>query len=202
MPALAAQLRAFSGLSSSSRTSRQLQESPPQARYRLKPMSLIIARFLLSRLENLSALLQVFQIFRGRASLACFLPCCQQPLPRPLTTRRSQDRRDCVLCSAPLHKPHRLAVARISPVASYCLVALSTRGGKTLISRLNLLPPPPAAPGRACLLCHLCPASASAHADAKPAHKYHRPKRARPLRRIPSSTLISRPMVVLGFIHI
>ncbi len=65
-------------------------------------MSLIIARFLLSRLESLSALLQVFQIFRGRASLACFLPCCQQPLPRPLTTRRSQDRRDCVLCSAPL----------------------------------------------------------------------------------------------------
>ena len=29
---------------------------------------------------------------------------------------------------APLHKPHRLAVARISPVASYCLVPLSTRG--------------------------------------------------------------------------
>ena len=103
---------------------------------------------------------------------------------------------------APLHKPHRLAVARISPVASYCLVTLSTRGGKTLISRLNLLPPPPAAPGRACLLCHLCPASASAHADAKPAHKYHRPKRIRTLRRVPSLTLISSPMVVPGFIHI
>ncbi len=103
---------------------------------------------------------------------------------------------------APLHKSHRLAVARISPIASYCLVPLSTRGGKTLISRLNLLPSPPAAPGRACLLCHLCTASASAHADAKPAHKYHRPKIIRPLRRIPSLTLISRPMVVPGFIHI
>ena len=195
LPALAAQLRAFSSLSSSSRTSRQLQESPPQARYRLKPMSLIIARFLLSRLESLSALLQVFQIFRGRASLACFLPCCEQPRPARL----------CALfrsAIAPFHKPHRLAVARISPVASYCLVPLSTRGGKTLISRLNLLPPPPAAPGRACLLCHLCPASASAHADAKPAHKYHRPKRIRTLRLVPSLTLISRPMVVPGFIHI
>ncbi len=69
LPALAAQLRAFSSLSSSSRTSRPLQESPPPARYRLKPMSLIIARFLLSRLESLSALLQVFQIFRGRADV-------------------------------------------------------------------------------------------------------------------------------------
>ena len=39
---------------------------------------------------------------------------------------------------APLHKSHRLAVARISPVASYCLVPLSTRGGKTLISRISL----------------------------------------------------------------
>ena len=165
-------------------------------------MYLIIARFLLSRLDSLSALLQVFQIFRGRASLACFPPSCQQPLSRQLTSRRSQDRRDCVLCSAPLHKPHRLAVARISPVASYCLVTLSTRGGKTLISRLNLLPPPPAAPGRACLLCHLCPASASAHADAKPAHKYHRPKRIRTLRLVPSLTLISRPMVVPGFMYI
>ena len=101
LPALAAQPRAFSSLLS----------LPSQAQSVIKAFrrqgigsadEFNTARFFLSRLESLSALLQVFQIFRGRASLACFLPCCQQPLPRPLTTRRSQDRRECVLCSAPL----------------------------------------------------------------------------------------------------
>ena len=72
---LAAQLRAFSSLSSSSRTSRQLQESPPQARYRLKPMSLMIDRFLLSRLESL----------------------CES-----FKSSEGGQRRDCVICSVPL----------------------------------------------------------------------------------------------------
>ena len=36
--------------------------------------------------------------------------------------------------------PSRIKVRRL-----YCLVTVSASGGKTLISRLNLLPPPPAA---------------------------------------------------------
>ena len=38
-------------------------------------MSLMIDRFLLSRLESLSALLQVFQIFRGRSKARLCLSC-------------------------------------------------------------------------------------------------------------------------------
>ena len=179
-------------------------------------MSLMIDRFLLSRLESLSAAPTSlsFLRFRSKSSksseggqMSCLLSS-ELSATDIASAHNPAQPRQARLCDlfrsayAPLHKSHRLAVARISPVASYCLVPLSTRGGKTLISRLNLLPPPPAAPGRACLLCHLCPASASAHADAKPAHKYHRPKRIRTLRLVPSLTLISRPMVVPGFIHI
>ena len=169
-------------------------------------MSLIIARFLLSRLEKPFRFAPSLPNL-PRAGKSCLLSSVLSAAATASAHNPAQPRpaRLCALfrsAIAPLHKPHRLAVARISPVASYCLVPLSTRGGKTLISRLNLLPPPPAAPGRACLLCHLCPASASAHADAKSAHKYHRPKRIRTLRCIPSLTLISRPMVVPRFIHI
>ena len=166
----------------------------------------MIDRFSLSRLESLSADAPSLPNL-PRAGKSCLLSSVLSAAAAASAHNPAQPRpaRLCALfrsAIAPLHKPHRLAVARISPVASYCLVPLSTRGGKTLISRLNLLPPPPVAPGRACLLCHLCPASASAHADAKAAHKYHRPNRIRPLRRIPSLTLISRPMVVPRFIHI
>ena len=38
---------------------------------------------------------------RAGRCLACFPPSCQQPLSRPLTSRRSQDRRDCVIYSVP-----------------------------------------------------------------------------------------------------
>ena len=168
-------------------------------------MSLIIARFLLSRFERLLLLKKSFKSSAG-GQMSCLLSS-ELSAAAIASAHNPAQPRPARLCDlfrsalAPLHKPHRLAVARFSPVASYCLVTLSTRGGKTLISRLNLLPPPPAAPGRACLLCHLCPASASAHAYAKPAHKYHRPNRIRTLRLVPSLTLISRPMVVPGFIH-
>ena len=60
-------------------------------------MCLMIDRLILSRLESLSALLQVFQIFRGRSK-----------------ARLCDFFRSAV---APLHKSHRLAKARIKAVA-------------------------------------------------------------------------------------
>ena len=77
---LAAQLRAFSSLLS----------LPSQAQSVIKALRrqgigfadvFNTARFLLSRLESLSALLQVFQIFRGRAELAASRPMARQCLP-------------------------------------------------------------------------------------------------------------------------
>ena len=38
---------------------------------------------------------------RAGRCLACFPPSCQQPLSRQLTSRRSQDGRDCVIYSVP-----------------------------------------------------------------------------------------------------
>ena len=64
----------------------------------------MIDRLILSRLESLSALLQVFQIFRGRSK-----------------ARLCDLLRSAV---APLHKSHRLAKARIKVVA---FVVLSQR---------------------------------------------------------------------------
>ena len=72
LPALAAQLRAFSSLLS----------LPSQAQSVIKAFrrqgigsadEFNTARFFLSRLESLSALLQVFQIFRGRAGRDCVI---------------------------------------------------------------------------------------------------------------------------------
>ena len=60
-------------------------------------MCLMIDRLILSRLESLSALLQVFQIFRGRSK-----------------ARLCDLLRSAV---APLHKSHRLAKARIKAIA-------------------------------------------------------------------------------------
>ena len=77
LPALAAQLRAFSSLLS----------LPSQAQSVIKAFrrqgigsadEFNTARFFLSRLESLSALLQVFQIFRGRAELAASRPMARQ----------------------------------------------------------------------------------------------------------------------------
>ena len=98
MPALAAQLRPFSSLLS----------LPSQAQSVIKAFrrqgigsadEFNTARFLLSRLESLSALLQVFQIFRGRAELAA-----SRPTARLCDLFRS--------AYASLHKSHRLAKAR------------------------------------------------------------------------------------------
>ena len=64
-------------------------------------MCLMIDRLILSRLESLSALLQVFQIFRGRSKA------------RLCDLFRS--------AFASLHKSHRLAKARIKVVATVFL---------------------------------------------------------------------------------
>ena len=123
LPALAAQLRAFSSLLS----------LPSQAQSVIKAFrrqgigsadEFNTARFLLSRLESLSALLQVFQIFRGRAELAA---------SRPMA-------RLCALFRfAPQIPQTRLTLASALR-RWWFLVTVCACGGKTLISRLNLFP--------------------------------------------------------------
>ena len=87
-------------------------------------MSLIIDRLILSRLESLSALLQVFQIFRGRAGRDCvfhFVPATDSPDTRfsvgalvVLSGCLCQSRKDPYLplepqCVRLLPRPHGLA---------------------------------------------------------------------------------------------
>ena len=116
-------------------------------------MSLMIDRFLLSRLESL----------------------CES-----FKSSEGGQRRDCVLCSVPLSlhsaNPTDSPDARISGGASVVLSDCCTSGGKTLISRINLCPSATCRGLRPCLLWHLWPVSASAHADAKTVPKHHRPR--------------------------
>ena len=120
---LAAQLRAFSSLLS----------LPSQAQSVIKVFRrqgigsadvFNTARFLLSRLESLSALLQVFQIFRARAELAA-----SRPMARLCALFRC----------APQIPQTRLNLASALG-RSWFLVTVCACGGKTLISRLNLCP--------------------------------------------------------------
>jgi len=78
--------------------------------------------------------LQVFQIFRGRAGRDCVFRVSLLPVVSPL------------LLTEDSHSSHRLAIPRISVGMLYCLVTVSASGGKTLISRIKLIRPPPAAP--------------------------------------------------------
>ena len=176
MPALAAQPRAFSSLLS----------LPSQAQSVIKAFrrqgigsadEFNTARFLLSRLESLSALLQVFQIFRGRAELAA---------SRPMA-------RLCALFRfAPQIPQTRLTLASALR-RWWFLVTVCACGGKTLISRLNLFPSATCRALRACPLWHLPSVSASAVADAKTAVKHHRPTHILPLEHHLICNLISRP---------
>ena len=107
---LAAQLRAFSSLLSLP----SLAQSVIKA-FRRQGIGSAdefnTARFLLSRLESLSALLQVFQIFRGRAGRDCvfhFVPATDSP------------------------------DTRFSVMSAVVLVDICARAGKTLISRSNI----------------------------------------------------------------
>ena len=173
---LAAQLRAFSSLLS----------LPSQAQSVIKAFRrqgigsadvFNTARFFLSRLESLSALLQVFQIFRGRAELAASRPMARQC--------------DLFRC-APQIPQTRLTLA--SALGRWWfLVDVCARAGKTLISRSNLSASGSCRALRACPLWHLPSVSASAIADAKTAVKHHRPTHIRPLGPHHKCTLISRP---------
>ena len=162
---LAAQLRAFSSLLS----------LPSQAQSVIKAFrrqgigsadEFNTARFLLSRIESLSALLQVFQIFRGRAGRDCvfhFVPATDSPDTRfsvmaavVLSGCLCQSRKDPYL-----------------PLEPQCV---------RLLPRPTGLPPMAfVASFRPCF------------ADAKTVPKHHRPTHIRPLEPNHFPTLISRP---------
>ena len=117
LPALAAQLRAFSSLLSL--PSRAQSVIKAFRRQGIGVADVInTARFLLSRLESLFASQKVFQIFRGRAE-----------------ARLCDLFRSAV---APLHKSHRLAKARFKGISVVMLSDCRARAGKTVISRPNL----------------------------------------------------------------
>ena len=148
---LAAQLRAFSSLLS----------LPSQAQSVIKAFrrqgigsadEFNTARFLLSRLESLSALLQVFQIFRGQAELAA-----SRPMARLCALFRC----------APQIPQTRLNLA--SALGRWWfLVTVCACGGKTLISRSNLGASGSCRALRACPLWHLPSVFASASRTQKP----------------------------------
>ena len=144
----------------------------------------MIDRLILSRLESLSALLQVFQIFRGRSKA------------RLCDLFRS--------ASAALHKSHRLAIVRSKVVGADVLSDCRARAGKPLISRFILSASGSCRALRACPLWHLPSVSASAVADAKTAVKHHRPERTDGRFRIGAVvTVVRRPTAVHhGYIYI
>ena len=134
------------------------------------------ARFFLSRLESLSALLQVFQIFRGRAGRDCvfhFVPATDSPDTRfsvmaavVLSGCLCQSRKDPYL-----------------PLEPQCV---------------RLLPRPTGLPPMAFAVSFRI-----RFADAKTAVKHHRPTHIRPLGPHHKCTLISRPTAVHhGYIYI
>ena len=108
-------------------------------------MSLMIDRFLLSRLESL------YESFKSS---------------------EGGQRRDCVICSVPLslHSANPTdspgLASRLVGRCSYSDAGAS--GGVTVISRIKVVRPPPAAPGRACPLWHFPSVSASASRTRKP----------------------------------
>ena len=143
----------------------------------------MIDRLILSRLESLSALLQVFQIFRGRSKA------------RLCDLLRS--------ALAPLHKSHRLAKARIKVVAFVFLSVGLCQSRKDPYLPLEprcvrLLPRPTGLPPMAFAVSFRI-----RFAEAKTAVKYHRPTHIRPLELHLICTLISRPTAVYhGYIYI
>ena len=151
MPAFAAQLRAFSSLLS----------LPSQAQSVIKAFrrqgigsadEFNTARFFLSRLESLSALLQVFQIFRGRAELAA-----SRPMARLCALFR---------CAPQIPQTRLTHASALWP--QWFLVDVCARAGKTLISRSNLKASGSCRALRACPLWHLWPVSVSASQTRKP----------------------------------
>ena len=141
-------------------------------------MCLMIDRLILSRLESLSALLQVFQIFRGRSKA------------RLCDLFRS--------AYAPLPKSHRLAKVRIKVVAFVALNHRKCQSRKDpylpleplsvrLLSRPTGLPP-----------MAFAVSFRIRFADAKTAVKHHRPKRVDGRFRVGAElTVVPRPEGVL-----
>ena len=181
---LAAQLRAFSSLLS----------LPSQAQSVIKAFRrqgigdadvVNTARFLLSRLESLSALLQVFQIFRGRAELAA-----SRPMARLCALFRC----------APQIPQTRLNLASALGRLSF-LVDVCARAGKTLISSSNLSASGSCRALRACPLWHLWPVSASASQTRKPSPNTIGPHTFARLSLITSLPSSPARRAFLGFIY-
>ena len=185
---LAAQLRAFSSLLS----------LPSQAQSVIKALrrqgigsadEFNTARFFLSRLESLSALLQVFQIFQGRAELAASRPMARQCLPcQPSYSRLFVP----PFRRLPLQPQTRLTLAS-ALLPLWFLVNVCACGGKTLLSRLNLCPSATCRGLRPCLLWHLWTVSAPALQTRKPPPNTIGPPTFARLRATASLTAISRP---------
>jgi len=116
-------------------------------------MSLMIDRFLLSRLESL----------------------CES-----FKSSEGGQRRDCVICSVPLalySTNPTDSPSLASMLVGQCFYSdAGACGGKTFISRLNLCPSATCRGLRPCPLWHLWSVSASAYADAETAPKHHRPR--------------------------
>ena len=100
-------------------------------------MGLMIARFLLSRLESLSAAPTSLSFLRFRSKSSKSSEGGQD------WSLRAQ-RRDCVICSVPLSllstNPTASPDTRLKVMALSCLMNACARAGKTLISRLHLHP--------------------------------------------------------------
>ncbi len=147
-------------------------------------MCLMIDRLILSRLESLSALLQVFQIFRGRSRA------------RLCDLFRS--------AFASLHKSHRLAKARIKVVATVFLSVGLCQSRKDPYLPLEplsvrLLPRPMGLPPMAFAVSFRI-----RFAEAKTAVKHHRLERTDGRFRIGAVvTVVPRPTAVHhGYIYI
>ena len=160
---LAAQLRAFSSLLSlPSRAQSVIKAFRRQGIGSADEFN--TARFLLSRLESLSAAPSSLSFLRFRSK----------------SSKSSEGGQGETVSSTSFQPQTRLTLASalwplwflvtVVPVAERLSSPVST-----------FIRPPPAAPSRACLLWHLWPVSASAYADAKTVPKHHRLTHFRPL---------------------
>ena len=120
-------------------------------------MSLMIDRFLLSRLESLSAAPTSLSFLRFRSKSS--------------KSSEGGQRRDCVrrVCLPPLVTSTTDSPTLASRLVGQCFYSdAGASGGKTLISRLNLYPSATCRALRTCPLWHLWSVSASALQTRKP----------------------------------
>ena len=182
---LAAQLRAFSSLLSLP----SLAQSVIKA-FRRQGIGSAdkfnTARFLLSRIESLSAATTSLSFLRFSSK----------------SSKSSAGGQGETVSSTSFQPQTRLTLAS-ALWPQWFLVDVCARAGKALISRSNLSASGSCRALRACPLWHLPSVSASAVADAETAVKHHRPTHIRPLWPHLKCTLISRPTAVHhGYIYI